>query len=157
VTIVTSLGPDGRPVGFTATAVSSLSLDPPLVLVCIARDRRVHDAVAHAPGFVINVLGRGQEGLARRFASALPDRFAGVGVRPAAFNIPALHGIIGTIECERHAILAGGDHSIFIGRVLACECTPNDPLVHLGRGFREVTPPTTHVDLGLDWLMGAPW
>jgi flavin reductase (DIM6/NTAB) family NADH-FMN oxidoreductase RutF len=119
VTVVTSLTPDGRPIGSTANALSSVSLDPPLVLVCLREESETLYALLGREQFAINVLGHDQLELAERFAGRTNrhtwDRVAH---RPGARGAPLLEGAVATLECTLHDIADGGDHRIVIGRVL---------------------------------------
>jgi flavin reductase (DIM6/NTAB) family NADH-FMN oxidoreductase RutF len=130
VAVVTAAGPDG-PVGMTANAVSSLSLDPVLLLVCFDNGARTLRVVRERRRFGVNVLGEGQEAIARRFASKLPEaeKFAGV---PHAVHgaIPVLDGVLAWVGCALTELVPGGDHTIGIGAVEAAEAgPPGAPLV----------------------------
>ncbi len=127
VTVVTAAGPAG-PVGMTANAVCSLSLEPLLVLVCIDNDARTLPVIERAGRFGVNVLAAGQEGLARRFASSSApetEKFAGV---PHALHegIPVLEGGLAWVGCALRELLPGGDHTIGIGAVEAAETARED-------------------------------
>jgi flavin reductase ActVB len=118
VTIVTTLDADGRRWGFTASAFTSLSLEPPLVLVCLDRRADSHPAFSSAPGYVINVLGREHELLARQFATKEIDKFAGDAFRPGLRDgLPVLDDALVSLKCRSHACHDGGDHTILIGQV----------------------------------------
>ncbi len=121
VTVVTAMGPDG-PVGMTANAVTSLSLDPLLLLVCFDRGARTLPVVEDAGRFGVNVLARGQEELARRFASkaAEAEKFAGVPYTVDA-GVPVLEGAHAWLGCDLERLVPGGDHTIGIGAVHAAE------------------------------------
>ncbi|MGH2365239.1 MAG: flavin reductase family protein [Chloroflexota bacterium] len=129
VTVVTSRTPAGKPFGFTANAVTSLSLDPPLVLVCVARDRYAHAVMAAAEAFVINVLSDRQEAVARRFARPGEDRFRDLIWSGGESGLPWLIDAIGVIECERQRVHDGGDHSIFIGLARSARRYSGRPLL----------------------------
>src|SRR4051794_28963870 len=121
VTVVTAMGADG-PVGMTANAVTSLSLDPLLLLVCFDRGARTLPVVQAAGRFGVNVLAVGQEDLARRFAGKGPEdgKFAGV---PYAVDVgvPVLEGAHAWLGCDLERLVDGGDHVIGIGAVHAAE------------------------------------
>lgn len=129
VAVVTSLTPDGEPYGFTANAVTSLSLDPPLVLVCVAKDRRAHQVMHEASSFVINILSDRQEQVARRFARAGEDRFRDLLWSGGESGLPWLIDALGVVECERHQEHEGGDHSIFTGLVRSARRYSGRPLL----------------------------
>ncbi len=118
VTVITSVGPDGEPVGTTANAVTSLSLEPPLVLVCFDRESSTLAAIHRHGAFAVNVLGHRQRHLSANFArrgmSALWD---GVIHHRGPTGSPRLADVIAIIECTVEHSLPGGDHEIVIGRV----------------------------------------
>ena len=135
--IVTTRGQDGYKLGLTATAVTSVSLDPPLALVCVDNRTRTAAALkAHAP-FVIHVLAASQESLARHFASRVPDKFAGVAHSLTASGCPLLEGALATIECLPYHIYSGGDHTIAVGRVIEVQVSGDDtpPLIYFRSQF----------------------
>ncbi|MGZ8687109.1 MAG: flavin reductase family protein, partial [Gaiellaceae bacterium] len=119
VAIVTSRA-DAGPRGCTTNAFSSLSLDPPLVLVCLDRGSNTLAAIRGCGRFVVNVLASGQEELARRFATKHTgeEKFAGVESEDAA-GLPVLAGALAWVACELEAELPGGDHVIVTGRPVA--------------------------------------
>ena len=118
VTIVTTSDTTGRRWGFTASAFASLSLDPPLVLVCQHRSADSHPAFIAASHFIVNVLGREHEPLARRFAVKGADKFSGGEFRRGlADGLPVLGDALASLKCGTHARYDGGDHTILIGEV----------------------------------------
>jgi 3-hydroxy-9,10-secoandrosta-1,3,5(10)-triene-9,17-dione monooxygenase reductase component len=121
VTVVTATGPDG-PVGMTANAVCSLSLDPLLLLVCFDNDARTLRVVRDTERFGVNVLASGQEALARLFASKAPEaaKFAGV-EHTVHDGIPVIEGVLAWVGCSLERLIPGGDHAIGIGAVTAAE------------------------------------
>lgn len=130
VAVVTATGPEG-PVGMTANAVTSLSLDPLLLLVCFANGARTLRVVRETERFGVNVLATGQEELSRRFATRLPEaeKFAGVPHTIHA-GIPVLQDGLAWLGCALTDLVPGGDHTIGIGRVDAAETgTSAAPLV----------------------------
>lgn len=162
VTVVTALDDAGTPIGFTATAFCSLSLEPPLVLVCVVQGRYAHAVLNQAPAFAVNILAADQQLLAHRFADPrVRDRFDGVVTRTAAYGLPLLEGSIAGTVCERHASFDAGDHTIFVGR--AREIWDNDrpPLLHCSGRFERLaerparrTPEERELS---DFLVGSPW
>lgn len=138
ITVVTANGPDG-PVGITASAFSSLSLHPPLVLVCIGNASYHHEHLTDAPGFGVHILGASQEEVSNTFAFTREERFAGLDVTDGPFGVPLISGALARLTCERHEVLAGGDHSILIGRVVAAEVTEGEPLMWWKGGYRRLT------------------
>jgi flavin reductase (DIM6/NTAB) family NADH-FMN oxidoreductase RutF len=117
VTVVTTQDAERRPLGLTVSAFCSLSLDPPLVLVCIDRAAYLHAAFQASGVFVVNVLSAEQEALSRLFASREPDKFAGIGFHTGLEGVPVLADTLATIECRLKQAYEGGDHTIFVGEV----------------------------------------
>lgn len=138
VTVVTTEA-DGRQYGMTVASFASLSLHPPLVLVCIEKSVKTHDAILSAGKFGISILSKEQAGLSNRFASRSDDKFEGVALQKGALGVPLLAGALATIECSLHDQLAGGDHTIFVGQVEAIGTAPNEPLVYYRSAYREIT------------------
>jgi len=135
VTIVTAAGP----VGMTVSAFSSLSLDPPLILVSLARAAATHDPVLAAPGFAVHILEDDQAELSHRFATA-QDRFNGLDWSTGPYGAPLLHGGVARIACERHATVDGGDHTILIGRVVQVDVHAGEPLLYYCGAYRGLAP-----------------
>lgn len=133
VTVITSIAADGQPAGTTASAVSSLSLDPPLVLVCFDRESLTLEAVRSHGAFVVNVLAAGQQHLSANFARrGLAAAWDGVRHRPGPTGSPRLHGVLAAVECTVEHHLPGGDHEIVVGRVREVEMGEADaaPLLY---------------------------
>jgi flavin reductase (DIM6/NTAB) family NADH-FMN oxidoreductase RutF len=135
VTILTVAAPDGRPLGMTANSLSSVSLQPPLISVCVDHEAEMHDAILASPEFVVNVLASPQEALARRFSDKHEDRFDGVGYRRSAEGLILLDGALAHIECERFAHYPGGDHTIVLGRVTGGTTSDGRPLLYYRGGY----------------------
>ena len=130
VSIITTRDDQGRPTGFTATSLTSLSLAPPLVLFCLARSAGVAEAFQGAAAFAAHILSAGQQELSSRFAQSGIDRFAGLSYRAGTDGVPILGGVLAVLECrivERHE---GGDHVIIVGEVQAAQIHEGDPLFH---------------------------
>jgi flavin reductase ActVB len=137
VTVVTAHD-DGGPVGMTAASFSSLSLDPPLVLVCIAHSARSHGALTGAEGFIVHVLSHEQQHFSERFSTP-GSKFDDLETGEGLFGAPLLPLGTARLECERHATLDGGDHTILVGRVRSAESTDAEPLIYWDRSYRGVT------------------
>lgn len=137
ITVVTAQGPDG-PVGLTASAFSSLSLHPPLILVCIGMASYHHDDLTGAPGFGVHILDSAQEELSNTFAFKREGRFEGIAVEQGPLGVPMLPGCLARLACERHAVADGGDHSILVGRVLHADVTDGRPLAWWQGGYRRL-------------------
>jgi flavin reductase (DIM6/NTAB) family NADH-FMN oxidoreductase RutF len=136
VTVVTASTPDG-PVGMTANAVCSLSLEPLLLLVCFDNDARTLPVVRDTGRFGVNVLAAGQEDLARLFASKRSERekFAGV-AHSVHDGIPVIEGVLAWVGCRLERLIPGGDHTIGIGAVEAAEAGRGEPLLWFRGGYR---------------------
>ncbi|HYB11578.1 MAG TPA: flavin reductase [Alphaproteobacteria bacterium] len=117
VTVVTTLTPDGIPIGLTANSFSSVSLDPPLVLWSLAKSASALPIFLNAPHYAINVLAAEQIALSRRFANERGDRFKGVECRRGLGGVPIIEGCTAWFECHNVARHDGGDHVILIGEV----------------------------------------
>jgi flavin reductase (DIM6/NTAB) family NADH-FMN oxidoreductase RutF len=129
VTVVTALD-DGRPFGTTASAVSSLSLEPPMVLICMNRDSETGRAIASSGRFAINVLGEDQADLAVRFARKGGHKFEGVKVTAGEWDEPLLTEALATLECRVTDTTAGGTHYVFIAEVDRASARAGTPLTY---------------------------
>ena len=118
VTVVTCLDADGAPVGLTANSFTSVSLDPPLLLVCIAKAAASAGAMVGASHFAVNVLQTEQQPASIRFATRHEDRFGPNDWLPGEYGAPVLEKSLGVFECEVHAVHDGGDHHMLIGHVV---------------------------------------
>jgi flavin reductase (DIM6/NTAB) family NADH-FMN oxidoreductase RutF len=135
VTVITARASAG-PVGFTASAFTSVSLAPPLVLVCVARGASAHDAVVAAEAFGVNVLSERQQWIAEQFARSGVDRFHRVPVRAGFIGgVPLVEGAIVHLECRHHTAHPAGDHTILVGGVASASVSVGRPLVHYARRF----------------------
>lgn len=137
VTVVTTSA-NGKDYGITVSAFSSVSLVPPLVLICIERTASAHEPLTTAGGFVVNILAADQEQLARRFSIVDIDRFEGVGYSRAQSGIPILDDVVAVIECTRTTLYDGGDHTIIVGRVEATRAHSNKPLLYYRGGYSQL-------------------
>lgn len=141
VAVVTAQKADYRPWGLTANAFTSASLDPPLVLVCVDRSANTHGTLRHSGFFAVSVLAAGQERLARRFATAgVGDRFSGVAWHTAITGSPVLDGAVGWVDCRVWAEYPAGDHTIFVGEVLAGDAVDRTPLLFYRGGYGRFQP-----------------
>jgi flavin reductase (DIM6/NTAB) family NADH-FMN oxidoreductase RutF len=140
VTVVTANGPEG-PVGMTANAVCSLSLDPLLLLVCFDNGARTLPVVKEGERFGVNVLAAGQEAIARLFASKTPEneKFAEV-AHSVHDGIPVIVGVLAWVGCTLQQLIPGGDHTIGIGAVTAAETGGGEPLIWYRGRYRTLTP-----------------
>ncbi|HUJ16275.1 MAG TPA: flavin reductase family protein [Thermoanaerobaculia bacterium] len=138
VTVVTT-EVDGTPFGMTVASFASLSLHPPLVLICIETIVKTHDAIASAGKFAVSILRSDQLQISSRFASRADDKFAGVGLRRGMLGLPLIDGALTTLECTVRDQLPGGDHSIFVGEVVDAQTSEGDPLLHFRSKYRELS------------------
>lgn len=137
VAIVTTVL-EGRPKGFTATAIASVSLEPPMILVCANRRSRSHPIVAAAEHFCVNLLTREQEPLARMFARVNDDDpFARLAYRAGSTGSPVLEGVLAYLDCALAEEYVAGTHAIFVGRVVACGAAAGEPLGYFGGGYAD--------------------
>lgn len=130
VTVVTTLDEIGRPTGFTANSFTSVSLDPPLILVCLAKCARSHPIFRAAGCFAISILAEEQREISASFATAGADKFSGVGWRRESTGAPVLDGVSAWLDCVTHEQVDAGDHVILIGRVVAYGHTAQLPLCY---------------------------
>lgn len=130
VAVVTARNADGSPIGMTMTSFNSLSLDPPLILFSVGRRALSLSGMLAARGYAINVLSRQQEHLSNQFARALGDKWNNVDYEVGHAQAPLLDGVLAHFECEPHASHDGGDHILFIARVVRFKALgDSDPLV----------------------------
>jgi 3-hydroxy-9,10-secoandrosta-1,3,5(10)-triene-9,17-dione monooxygenase reductase component len=141
VTVVTSRGERGEPLGMTVSAFASVSLAPPLILVSLHRNAPTTQAIAAARAFAVNILAEGQESISRRFASRDVDRFQDADWRPGATGAPLLAGALAHLECSVHASVPGGDHDVILGSVLSAVRHPGRPLVYFEGDYRRLPEP----------------
>jgi flavin reductase (DIM6/NTAB) family NADH-FMN oxidoreductase RutF len=130
VTLVTACDAEARPTGLTVSAFASLSLEPPLVLVCVDHKAQSYVALKESAGFAVNVLSTDQAHLSRRFASTRLDKFDGVAYRLSDLGLPLIDGALAHLECTTVRQHAEGDHTIFIGRVERGGSASGEPLLY---------------------------
>jgi flavin reductase (DIM6/NTAB) family NADH-FMN oxidoreductase RutF len=135
VTVVTTRS-EGQPFGMTVASFASLSLRPPLVLICIEKGVRTHDAIAAAGQFAVNILGDDQEEVSRVFASRSDEKFSAVATIEGSLGLPLLEGAIASIECRVTDQLPGGDHTIFVGEVADALTGDGEPLLYFRSSYR---------------------
>ena len=130
VTVVTTCDGDARPTGFTASAFTSVSLDPPLVLVCVDHKSQTYPQLLERGLFAINILTSNQQSVSRKFASTRLDKFDGVPFRVSPLGLPLIDGALAHIECTTIHTYQAGDHTIFVGRVEQAHVDPGEPLLY---------------------------
>jgi len=138
VNVVTTKTDAGKPAGITVTAFSSLSLEPPLVLVCIDKRARLHDQLALGHFFAVNMLAENQEEISRRFASSGHDQFAGLGYTHGVSGCPLVNDTIASIECKIVERFASGDHTIIVGEVESTSIREGKPLMYFRGGYNRL-------------------
>ena len=138
VTVITLKGEDGGVYGLTVSAFSSLSLNPPLVLICIEKNASLHPHLREGSYFGVNILAEDQEMISRRFASKEPDRFSGIGYVRAANASPLIDGALAHLECRITAAYPGGDHTIFVAEVESTGLKEGRPLTYFRGGYNRL-------------------
>jgi flavin reductase (DIM6/NTAB) family NADH-FMN oxidoreductase RutF len=135
VTVATTVDATGRAWGLTASSFTSLSLEPPLVLLCIDKSAGTHEAFTSAAHFLVNVLADDQSEVARRFAARGTDRFRGSAMTSSELGLPGLPDAAARLACSVHDVLDGGDHTILVGRVRHTHAAGRQALVYWDRTF----------------------
>ena len=139
VTVVTCFDELGEPFGLTANSFTSVSLDPPLLLVCVHKQAQCAAAFTAAAHFAVNVLQTGQQPASIRFSTRQEDRFGANDWSRGEFGAPVLQESLGVFECERYAVYEGGDHHILVGRVVKASFNPElDPLLYFRGRYRRL-------------------
>lgn len=138
VTVVTTKTEANQPSGLTVSSFASLSLEPPLVLVCIDKRASIHDLLTEGRYFAVNVLAEAQEILSRRFAARDTDRFSGVGYAEGVTGVPVLSDVLAAIECRIVHAYSGGDHTIIVGEVERTFVSEGKPLTYFRGGYTEL-------------------
>ena len=138
VTVVTTLDQKGRDCGMTVSAFSSVSLDPPLILICIGHDASIFEVISSARTFAVNILSQEQEAISRRFAEREIDRFDGLGYSRGTMGLALLDDTLAWLECETVARHEAGDHLIIIGRVESAAARDMRPLLYYRGGYAEL-------------------
>lgn len=145
VTVVTTMDAEGKPLGFTANSFTSVSLDPPLLLVSMANSSKSHAAFAAASSFAVNILSEEQKDISTTFARPVEDRFASVYWRRGPVGAPVIAGVSAWFDCTVEKLVPAGDHTILIGRVGAFEATQAPGLGYYRGAY--VTPAKTAAQL----------
>jgi flavin reductase (DIM6/NTAB) family NADH-FMN oxidoreductase RutF len=148
VTVVTVVDGDGTPHGFTASAVSSLSLEPRMLLLCVNEHSSSLEAIKSAGAFAVNILTANQQEVAQQFATRVGDRFAGLRWRPGAeTGAPVLDSTLAYAECRLVDTCKGGDHVIVMGEIISGDAHEAEPLLYF-RGrygkYDAVVAPVVH-------------
>lgn len=138
VTIVTATAASGADHGMTVSAFASVSLEPPLIVMCIDQAASMHDMLASSDYFAVNILASTQEPIARRFADTGAQRFEGIGFRRGENGVPVLDDVLACIECKRVSSTDAGDHTIIVGETIATSMRDARPLLYYRGGFAQL-------------------
>ena len=138
ITVVTTLDSHGHPHGMTVNSFSSVSLDPPLVLVSIDLKNAILGHFISSSWFAINILAEHQEDLSRRFSSPSENRFVDLDWHPGPSGTPLLDGVLAQLECSVVRTFEAGDHTILIGEVQRASSAEGKPLVFFDSGYRQL-------------------
>ena len=143
VTVVTT-ATDGERHGMTANSVTSVSLDPVMILVCLGREARTALAIQRCGRFAVNILGEHQEEISRRFARPRQDHFEGLEVVEGPGGLPLLPGCLAYLVCTVHDVVPAGDHDIVLGNVDHCDLNANggSPLLFFQGGYQRLPGPS---------------
>lgn len=136
VAIASVVDASGTPHGLTINSFTSVSLRPPLVLICIDQRSAILPRFLEAGNYSVSVLSSDQRDLSDRFAVSPDARFEGVRWRPGVTGAPLLEGAIATIECRTTRVIEGGDHLVLMGEVVAASTAPADPLIYFASRYR---------------------
>ncbi|BDC50213.1 hypothetical protein F183_A25290 [Bryobacterales bacterium F-183] len=140
VAVATVLDPDGRPHGLTINSFTSVSADPPLVLICLDRSCSLLTHFSSSGFYALSFLSEDQQDLSNRFAALPEGRFQGVAWKPGPQSgMPILDGSIGYMECSTHQTIVAGDHTLFIGQVEAANAEPEArPLLYYASSYQKI-------------------
>lgn len=131
---------EGRPYGITVNSLTSVSLDPPLMLFCLSNRTRVYPDFMAAGHFALNILAVGQEHLSRHFAGAQSEDWTAISTQSLAMAPPLLTGCMAWLVCRTQAVHPGGDHAIIIGEITQLGCVPTaQPLLYFRKHYRHLT------------------
>jgi flavin reductase (DIM6/NTAB) family NADH-FMN oxidoreductase RutF len=138
VTIASVVDAQGTPRGLTVSSFTSVSLDPPLILICLGHRVSAIDAFRASAHFGINVLAEDQRDLAERFTRKGQDRFDGLEWLPGKTGVPILAGVLAAIECAVRQRIAAGDHDVFVGEMVGARVAAGRPLIHFASHYRRL-------------------
>lgn len=135
VAVAGAIDANGQPHGLTVNSFSSVSLDPPLVLICLGHAVAAIDVFRQARGFGLSILRENQREISERFAMRRDDRFESIAWRLGETGVPLLDGALATIECETRNRVTAGDHDIFIGEMVRASAEDGAPLVYFASEY----------------------
>ena len=138
VTVVTAADAGGIDRGMTVSAFASLSLEPPLVVMCIDKTASMYDTLMEGEFFAVNILASTQEEIARRFAATGAQQFEGIGYTKGDNGAPLLNDVLAYVECRRLTSNVAGDHGLIIGETLNASLRDARPLLYYRGGFAQL-------------------
>lgn len=138
VTVITTCDEQGQPFGLTANAVTSVSLVPPLILICVDKQADTYPYFDRSKVFAINILSDRQETISRRFATSGIEKFEGIGYRKNDIGCAILDDAVGHIDCRIVQSYDAGDHTIYVGEVESAEAEDISPLLFFRGGYRKL-------------------
>jgi flavin reductase (DIM6/NTAB) family NADH-FMN oxidoreductase RutF len=138
VTVVTAKDSDGKLYGITVSAFCSVSLAPPLILVCVEKNTGSHHALFSSKSFVVNVLRADQQNVSDHFASRSDDKFGKAAFYAGIDGVPVLEDALANLECRLRDTYEGGDHTIFVGEIENATINDGDPLVYFHGNYRKI-------------------
>lgn len=140
IAVATVCDVHGQPHGITVNSFTSVSLDPPLILICLDLRARILDHFHESSVFAVNILDASQQELSARFAASIDDRFQGVDWRLSDDGAPLLEQTLAGLECSVERVLVEGDHRIVIGRAVRVWSRDGDPLLYFASRYRTLEP-----------------
>ncbi len=138
ITVVTSRAATGDLHGITVSAFCSVSLNPPLILVCIEKTTGSHVSISDTKSFVVNILAAGQDEMSERFSLPMSDKFEGVSYHAGVGGVPILTDALVMLECSVQNMFDGGDHTIFVATVDSVSIKDGEPLVYFHGMYRDL-------------------
>jgi len=138
VTVVTAADTAGVDRGITISSFCSVSLQPPLILICVEHSASIYPSLSDASSFTVNILSEGQEALARRFAGSHPDRFEGLGFSRGSNGAAILNDVLGYVQCRVIARHPTGDHDVIVGEVEEAMAEEGRPLLYYRGGYAQL-------------------
>jgi flavin reductase (DIM6/NTAB) family NADH-FMN oxidoreductase RutF len=139
VTVVTTKDSNGNLHGLTVSAFSSVSMNPPLILVCILKKTGSYSAFEESKAFVVNILGESQQSVSNHFASHSDDKFSGQNYQLSENGLPILADCLVNLECSLKHSYDGGDHTIFVGQIEKAKTADGKPLIYWLGKYRQIS------------------
>jgi flavin reductase (DIM6/NTAB) family NADH-FMN oxidoreductase RutF len=140
ITVITTVDESGRPHGMTVNSFSSVSLDPPLVLICVDLKNAILGHFMTSAWFAVNVLEERQEAISRRFSSPSENRFHGIEWAPGESGAPLLAGVLAQMQCALTKTFEIGDHAVLVGEVRHASYREGRPLLYFNSAYRKIAP-----------------